>query len=166
MFHFTLNTFLPITTVVMYVNIQKSSLRHAIKHWIQNKHGMHYFVNSYKKTSRIIACTNHITDKHHSAKKKKKKKWCQTDSNAQRLPESREGHVEGWIMGVGWRWRWGRGTVKRMMGWKLIHSRMATREHFFYRNPKLEMREKGLLLLSFELKHHHDTHCFTWVTSH
>lgn len=29
------------------------------------------------------------------------------------------------------------------MGWKLIHIRMATREHFFYRDPKLETREKG-----------------------
>lgn len=28
---------------------------------------------------------------------------------------------------------------------KLIHSRVATREHFFYRSPKLEIREEGLL---------------------
>lgn len=36
-----------------------------------------------------------------------------------------------------------------MMEQKLIHSRVATREHFFYRSPKLEMREEGLLILFF-----------------
>lgn len=37
--------------------------------------------------------------------------------------------------------------LQRMMGRKLIHSRTTTREHFFYGNPKLETRERELLLL-------------------
>lgn len=40
-------------------------------------------------------------------------------------------------MGTGW--GNGKKKNKRMMGWKLIHSRMATREHFFYRDPKQKM---------------------------
>lgn len=39
-----------------------------------------------------------------------------------------------------------RGTLQRMMEQKLIHSRVAKREHFFYRSPKLEIREEGLLI--------------------
>lgn len=55
-----------------------------------------------------------------------------------------------------------------MMGWELIHSRIATREHFFYRNPMLEMREKGCYCLFYvvvKTPSRHTEDCFTSVTS-
>lgn len=47
--------------------------------------------------------------------------------------------------------------LQRMMGRKLIHSRTTTREHFFYGNPKLETRERGVVIaFCCEVKGHHD----------
>lgn len=72
--------YIPITTVVMYVNIifffflKAHSIMQRItesKKQTWNAFFFFFLVNLYKKKSWIIACTNHLTDKHHSAKKKK-----------------------------------------------------------------------------------------------
>lgn len=87
-------------------------------------------------------------DGHHSANtqsdvKLMKKKMIK--KNAQHLPESTGSEWRVGLWGEVWE---GRGRMlQRMMGRKLIHSRTTTREHFFYGNPKLETRERGLLLL-------------------